>query len=114
MVCGFCPGSGSAAEKVFYRTDVFKRHLAITHGVAQTPPSSRKKTGSDVGGGSDTNKELTGYASDATAKCSTCSQTFSNAQDFYEHLEDCVLHIVQQTDPSEATNTNRLAEVDND
>ncbi|KAK2612902.1 hypothetical protein QQS21_001013 [Conoideocrella luteorostrata] len=109
MVCGFCPGSGSPAEKSFNRADVFKRHLTAVHGVEQTPPNSRKKTPAGIAG-----KKLTGYAPDATGKCSTCSQTFSNAQDFYEHLDDCVLRIVQQEDPGEAINAQRLAEVEND
>ncbi|KAL2025151.1 hypothetical protein VTK56DRAFT_153 [Thermocarpiscus australiensis] len=116
MVCGFCPGSGSAAEKSFNRADVFKRHLTAVHGVEQTPPNSRKKAagGGSSNGGNGGNKKLTGYAPDATGKCSTCSQTFSNAQDFYEHLDDCVLRIVQQEDPAEAVNARRLAEVEND
>lgn len=113
MVCGFCPGSGSAAEKSFNRADVFKRHLTAVHGVEQTPPNSRKKAGGAAAGGAGS-KKLTGYAPDATGKCSTCSQTFSNAQDFYEHLDDCVLRIVQQEDPAEAINAQRLAEVEND
>ncbi|KAK5656170.1 hypothetical protein OQA88_4930 [Cercophora sp. LCS_1] len=112
MVCGFCPGSGSAAEKSFNRADVFKRHLTAVHGVEQTPPNSRKKAGGAASGAA--SKKLTGYAPDATGKCSTCSQTFSNAQDFYEHLDDCVLRIVQQEDPAEAINAQRLAEVEND
>lgn len=111
MVCGFCPGSGSSAEKSFNRADVFKRHLTAVHGVEQTPPNSRKKpTVSGVNGA----QKLTTYAPDATGKCSTCSQTFSNAQEFYEHLDDCVLRIVQQEDPAEAVNASRLAEVEND
>ncbi|KAK3327983.1 hypothetical protein B0T19DRAFT_179451 [Cercophora scortea] len=114
MVCGFCPGSGSAAEKSFNRADVFKRHLTAVHGVEQTPPNSRKKAAGSANGGSAASKKLTSYAPDATGKCSTCSQTFSNAQDFYEHLDDCVLRIVQQEDPAEAINARRLAEVEND
>lgn len=110
MVCGFCPGSGSATEKSFNRADVFKRHLTSVHGVEQTPPNSRKKTSVNVSSG----KILSGYAPDATGKCSTCSATFSNAQDFYEHLDDCVLRIVQQEEPSEAINARRLAEVEHD
>ena len=108
MVCGFCPGSGSPAEKSFNRADVFKRHLTAVHGVEQTPPNSRKK-----GSSSNNSTKLSGYAPDATGKCSTCSETFSNAQDFYEHLDDCVLRIVQQEDPAEAVNAKRLAEVEN-
>jgi hypothetical protein len=105
MVCGFCPGSGSAVEKSFNRADVFKRHLTSVHGVEQNPPNSRKRspTGS--------NKKATTYCQDATGKCSTCSATFSNAQDFYEHLDDCVLRVVQQEEPSEAINQQHLAEV---
>jgi len=110
MVCGFCPGSGSAAEKSFNRADVFKRHLTSVHAVEQTPPNSRKKTSGNI----NNNKKLSGYAPDATGKCSTCSGTFSNAQDFYEHLDDCVLRIVQQEEPSEAINAARLAEVEQD
>lgn len=114
MVCGFCPGSGSAAEKSFNRADVFKRHLTAVHGVEQTPPNSRKnKNGASTAAGTG-KKPGPGYAPDATGKCSTCSQTFSNAQDFYEHLDDCVLRIVQQEDPAEAVNARRLAEVEND
>ncbi|KAK0113049.1 hypothetical protein ONS95_014755 [Cadophora gregata] len=110
MVCGFCPGSGSAAEKSFNRADVFKRHLTSVHAVEQTPPNSRKKTSGNL----NSTKKLSGYAPDATGKCSTCSGTFSNAQDFYEHLDDCVLRIVQQEEPSEAINAARLAEVEQD
>ncbi|KAH7390208.1 hypothetical protein BKA64DRAFT_678677 [Cadophora sp. MPI-SDFR-AT-0126] len=109
MVCGFCPGSGSAAEKSFNRADVFKRHLTSVHGVEQTPPNSRKK--STAGVKANSQKKLSGYAPDATGKCSTCSANFSDAQDFYEHLDDCVLRIVQQEEPSEAINAARLAEV---
>ncbi|KKY34772.1 putative zinc finger protein [Diaporthe ampelina] len=114
MVCGFCPGSGSTAEKSFNRADVFKRHLTAVHGVEQTPPNSRKNKNGASTSASTGKKPGPGYAPDATGKCSTCSQTFSNAQDFYEHLDDCVLRIVQQEDPAEAVNARRLAEVEND
>ncbi|KAL6693599.1 hypothetical protein J3F84DRAFT_379358 [Trichoderma pleuroticola] len=109
MVCGFCPGSGSAAEKSFNRADVFKRHLTAVHGVEQTPPNSRRRASGAVAP-----KTLAGYAPDATGKCSTCSQTFTNAQDFYEHLDDCVLRIVQQEDPAEAINAKHLSKVADD
>lgn len=108
MVCGFCPGPGSAAEKSFNRADVFKRHLTSVHNVEQTPPNSRKKSPTA------SVKTPTGYPHDATGKCSTCSAMFSNAQEFYEHLDDCVLRVVQQEEPSEAINEQRLAEVAND
>ncbi|CAI6335682.1 unnamed protein product [Periconia digitata] len=106
MVCGFCPGSGSAAEKSFNRADVFKRHLTSVHGVEQNPPNSRKK--SPAG-----RKAYTGSQSMA-GTCSTCSITFANAQEFYEHLDDCVLRVVQQADPSEAINQRLLTSVAQD
>ncbi|EAW15183.1 putative C2H2 finger domain protein [Aspergillus clavatus NRRL 1] len=109
MVCGFCPGSGSPAEKSFNRADVFKRHLTSVHGVEQTPPNCRKRSPT-----ASSNKNVSDYCQDATGKCSTCSATFSNAQDFYEHLDDCVLRVVQQVEPSEVINQQRLAEVDSD
>ena len=109
MVCGFCPGSGSSAEKSFNRADVFKRHLTSVHGVEQNPPNCRKRSPTSSSG-----KKLSGYSDDATGKCSTCSATFSNAQDFYEHLDDCVLRVVQQEEPSEAINQQHLAEMASD
>ncbi|KAL1958046.1 hypothetical protein VTO42DRAFT_5258 [Malbranchea cinnamomea] len=105
MVCGFCPGSGSAAEKSFNRADVFKRHLTSVHGVDQSAPSGRKKSLSSAGGKNST------FGQDSTGKCSTCGSTFSSPQDFYEHLDDCVLRVVQQEEPSEAINQKRLNEV---
>ncbi|KAL9585018.1 MAG: hypothetical protein Q9212_001770 [Teloschistes hypoglaucus] len=109
MVCGFCPGSGSAAEKSFNRADVFKRHLTSLHGVEQTPPNSRKKSPSTSAA-----KTSSDFSGDAAGKCSTCSTMFSSAQEFYEHLDDCVLRVVQQEEPSEAINEHHLAEVAND
>lgn len=108
MVCGFCPGSGSAAEKSFNRADVFKRHLTSVHGVEQTPPNSRRKSPSG-------RKIYNTAAESSTAgTCSTCNVTFANAQDFYEHLDDCVLRVVQQIDPSEAINQKHLSAMNED
>jgi hypothetical protein len=108
MVCGFCPGSGSAAEKSFNRADVFKRHLTSVHGVEQAPPNSRKRSPTA------STRKLASYCEDATGKCSTCVATFVNAQDFYEHLDDCVLRVVQQEEPSEAINHHHLANISQD
>jgi hypothetical protein len=105
MVCGFCPGSGSAAEKSFNRADVFKRHLTSVHGVEQNPPNSRKKS---PGGA------RKAYCPQTAGTCSTCSVTFANAQEFYEHLDDCVLRVVQQADPCEAINQRLLTSIAED
>ena len=39
---------------------------------------------------------------------------FANAQELYEHLDDCVLHVVQQEEPSEAINERIMRSVAND
>jgi hypothetical protein len=108
MVCGFCPGSGSAAEKSFNRADVFKRHLTSVHGVEQTAPNARRK--SPISG----KKHTSAGQNTPAATCSTCSVTFANAQEFYEHLDDCVLRVVQQIDPAEDINQKNLASVAED
>ncbi|KAF1992004.1 hypothetical protein K402DRAFT_416496 [Aulographum hederae CBS 113979] len=108
MVCGFCPGSGSAAEKSFNRADVFKRHLTSVHGVEQTPPNSRKKSPQQG------KKGNLAMQSTAAGTCSTCDVTFANAQEFYEHLDDCVLRVVQQADPCEAINQKNLTSIADD
>jgi len=109
MVCGFCPGSGSAAEKSFNRADVFKRHLTSVHGVEQNPPNARRK--SPISG----KKGFSSAAQSTSAgTCSTCSVTFANAQEFYEHLDDCVLRVVQQIDPAEDINQKNLSSVAED
>lgn len=115
MVCGFCPGSGSAMEKSFNRADVFKRHLMAVHNVEQTPPNGRKKASGkqsaqdyETGGGDGFGGTRTTLA---TGKCSTCGLTFGNAQQFYEHLDECVLSKVVQEEPAAAFNEHNLDSV---
>ncbi|KAI2635021.1 hypothetical protein GGS21DRAFT_490230 [Xylaria nigripes] len=95
MICPFCPGSGTAFEKSFNRADVFKRHLTSVHNVEQTPPNSRKMTITESGSRS------------GDAKCSICHTRFSTAQEFYEHLDDCVLNVIGTTPkvPRDRTST---------
>ena len=96
MVCGFCPGSGSSLEKSFNRADVFKRHLMAVHNVEQTPPNGRQKKGGAAGGKGKGVVAVGDVPQDGFApefpsgKCSTCDITFATAQQFYEHLDDCV------------------------
>lgn len=125
MVCGFCPVT---CEKSFNRADVFKRHLTSVHGVDQPAPNSRKRSSpsassstiaaasntSNTTSSSSKSNPLTACSQDASGKCSTCGAIFGNAQDFYEHLDDCVLRVVQQQEPSEAINAQRLSEVASD
>ena len=110
MVCGFCSGAGSALEKTFSRADVFKRHLTSLHGVEHTPPNGRKKSPLV----DKKNSHYNNPHGNVGGKCSTCSCTFASAQEFYEHLDDCVLRVVQETDPSELINEQNLLSVQND
>ena len=84
MVCPFCPNAGTAYEKAFNRADVFKRHLTAVHNVEQTPPNSRKLILTSSGGRS----------GGLGARCSICQSQFATAQEFYEHLDDCVLNVI--------------------
>ncbi|CCU82681.1 C2H2 finger domain-containing protein [Blumeria hordei DH14] len=112
MICGFCPESKPSTKKTFNRADVFKRHLTSAHAVEQSPPNSKRKTSkAEV---SDRQGKSLKQPSKASGKCSTCLEIFGNAQDFYEHLDDCVLQTVQRQDPSEVINVARLAEVEHD
>jgi len=107
MVCGFCPGSGSTAEKSFNRADVFKRHLTSMHGVAQGSLDAHKRSLPNVSA-----KKMLENPYGATNECSMCSFKFSNAQKFYEHLDDCVLRMVHQEGLGEAVSEAHLHEAD--
>ncbi|PSK51644.1 hypothetical protein B9Z65_2911 [Elsinoe australis] len=104
MVCDFCPGSGSSSEKSFNRTDVFKRHLQSVHNVEQTTPNSRRRKPAAAKKGV---RETPGV-------CRTCGVTFASAQELHDHIDDCVLRIVQQTEPSEEINERLLSSVADD
>ncbi|KAI9171957.1 Krueppel-like factor 9 [Paramyrothecium foliicola] len=95
MVCPFCLGSGTSHEKTFNRADVFKRHLTSVHHVEQTPPNSRKLITASVG------NEGLPHARGAVEgpMCSICHGRFSSPQDFYEHLDDCVLNVIVPAGP---------------
>ncbi len=93
MVCGFCPGFGTAEAKSFNGADVFERHLISAHGVE--PSSSSKGMPSSPGR---VERRSVDSSGDAIGICSTCSEKFGTAQEFYEHLDDCVLCVVQRED----------------
>lgn len=108
MVCSFCPDSGTAAEKTVSRADAFKRHLTTKHGVEQNPPNSRKKSPAAIG------RTTSDQIQNPTGKCPTCQDVFADAQAVYEHLDDCVLRIVQTADPGEAINERLLFSIAHD
>lgn len=104
MVCPFCPGPGTAYEKAFNRADVFKRHLTAVHNVEQTPPNSRKQAGPNSATSTTSREQGECLQGGPSAKCSICHCHFATAQEFYEHLDDCVLNvIVPSTTPRSAT-----------
>lgn len=109
MVCPFCPGPGTAYEKAFNRADVFKRHLTAVHNVEQTPPNSRKQTGpNSAASTSSRDGVVSPQEGGLNAKCSICHCLFPTAQEFYEHLDDCVLNvIVPSMTPRSATSAVR-------
>ncbi|KAG6026851.1 hypothetical protein E4U41_001153 [Claviceps citrina] len=116
MVCPFCPGAGSPYEKLFGRADVFKRHLATAHNVDQTPTNNNNNNNSSSSSSNNNNNNHRSSSSlahllddqapsspglvhlqnegGAGARCSICGGRFAAAQDFYEHLDDCVLRVI--------------------
>jgi len=107
IVCGFCPGSGTSGEKTFNRTDVFKRHLLSVHCVEQQNSSSRKKSPTS----SSSSSQSAMAANGIPGRCSTCGNNFVNAQELFNHLDDCVLRVVQEINPTEANNERLLSTV---
>ena len=103
MICHFCPGFGSAAERSFNRVEVFKRHLTSVHGAKSDGKRNRPNAAPA--------KEI---ATQSAGRCSTCTATFHSAQDFYKHLDDCVVRTVCQEEPSNAINERNLSGVSND
>ncbi|KAL6884146.1 hypothetical protein HDV57DRAFT_509118 [Trichoderma longibrachiatum] len=95
MLCGFCPGPGSGPEMAFNHLDAFKKHLFAVHGVEQTSLDGRR-----AGGSGHMAPKVLAYGLNATGICSICNQFFTNVQDFYEHLDDCVARLVQQINPT--------------
>jgi len=112
MVCPFCPVPGTAYGKEFNQVDVFKRHLTMSHIVEQTPPNSRElilSSRSRPGIGED-DLRVSG-----TGLCSICYRMFLTAQEFYEHLDDCVFEVIEMLLPDEwSSEGSQTPQVDTD
>jgi hypothetical protein len=89
MVCGFCPGILSSAEKTFNRCDDFLRHLRSVHGAEQLPPAKHRELHSR--GEKKATRKLA--AGSPLATCSLCAEPF-DIQAFHEHLSGCVFRKV--------------------
>lgn len=89
MVCPWCPG-----DKCFNRADVFKRHLTALHAVDPVVISTRNRKSSS----STATSTPPYFVLQQAGRCSTCGMTMSSPTAFYEHLDDCVLQIVQRSE----------------
>ncbi|TVY80780.1 hypothetical protein LSUE1_G005700 [Lachnellula suecica] len=89
IVCPFCRGVGTPAEKSFSRADVMKRHLMSSHGVEHMPVVPWNIAARAV-------RRAVPFESPSgeSGKCSICKRVNFEAQKFYEHLDDCVLAVV--------------------
>lgn len=91
LSCGFCSSNGGTPQ-IFGRVRRFKRHLRSAHGIKQTLTEPRR-----------TDRKTPAAPRIDLATCSICNGAFASPQEFYEHLDDCVLCIVQSMS-SEAIN----------
>lgn len=107
IVCHFCPGAGTPKEKSFTRADVFKRHLVTVHVVKQLQPSQL-----DQGPTSSIKTDMD-HTGDSTGNCSICNEPFEDPQDFYRHIDNCVMLKVMEGS-SEPVNNMRLPGVNED
>ena len=108
LVCGFCPGAGTSAEKGFNRADVFKRHLGGVHGVEMGGGGGGGKAGKGSRKGSSRTAGEAKNGGGGNGRCSTCGVIFDGAQALYEHLDECVLRIVQRVEACEGVNQTHL------
>lgn len=115
---------------------MFKRHLAREHGAEQglaCGGGGGGRGGADAGaktkarrggkrGPSSSSSSMARQGGllamplngNGSGKCSTCGVVFENAQALYDHLDDCVLKVVQRVDPSEESTIQKLMEVESD
>ncbi|KAI0411103.1 hypothetical protein F5X98DRAFT_64653 [Xylaria grammica] len=89
IVCPFCLVPGTA-YKVFNRADVLKWHLIKVHNVTKISPISPKIITSTSGSSSRNSRN---------SQCSICKMRPSTAQEFYEHLDDCMLNVIVPATP---------------
>jgi len=92
LSCNICPGVGTATEKRFHRVDMFKKHIANFH-------KMKASTFEDHAAPSTHPKRARGCplgTVDVDIRCSICQQSFSSARHLYDHLDGCVLDVVER------------------
>lgn len=101
LICPLCPIKGeNHVDSVFSRADVFKRHLASAHSVE----TSAGAQGNGEDGASTVSAPPESSMSmlmsrpvpdpktlQGQGRCSICDVYYPYAQEFYEHLDECVL-----------------------
>ena len=88
MICCFC--SRDSVLEEFTRVDLFKLHLAQVHGVERFSSSRRRHIPALVAASSDMVRHGL-----VAGSCSICSNTFGDAQCFYD-LDDCVIRVIRR------------------
>ncbi|TQV95955.1 C2H2 finger domain-containing protein [Cordyceps javanica] len=101
LICPLCPTKGeNNVESVFSRADVFKRHLASVHSVeTSTGPQTNGEEASASAAAAESAMSASmmsrPVADPKTLQnegcCSICNHYYPYAQEFYEHLDECVL-----------------------
>lgn len=100
LICPLCPTkSENNVESVFSRADVFKRHLASVHSVETStgPQANGDEAPSAAAAESAMSASMMSrpVADPKTlqneGRCSICDVYHPYAQEFYEHLDECVL-----------------------
>lgn len=75
LVCPLCPEKDLHGEGVFHRADVFKRHLVTTHRIEHNGAAS-------FAGG--------------CAVCKRPAGSFTTLGEYYEHLDECILSVLNE------------------
>lgn len=115
LICPLCPTKGeNNVESVFSRADVFKRHLASVHSVeTSTGPQTNGEDAPSAAAATEMSASMMSrpVADPNTlqnqGRCSICNAYHPYAQEFYEHLDECVLAALVAPDTLAKTQLSR-------
>lgn len=101
LICPLCPLKTDEAETIFCRADNFKRHLATVHSVETGTGGQASEDGTPTGSTTATQENAMSVVLarpvpdpktlQGEGRCSICNVYYPYAQEFYEHLDECVL-----------------------
>ena len=94
LICGFCPGPGQNAERVFTSIKHFQRHLTAAHGVIRALNDSKRTP-------------LPDRSDRRRVRCPslTCNELFQSAQEISDHIKECIVSAI----PFKETATDSLS-----